>query len=188
MLHLVPWHFYSEIKGEETYCQRFSPYFWSELVPDYNNDGIKTIEERIKFATSQGKQLKSVQYFSPFRPQNLKGTIQLKNVFSQSIATVHSAAELKKVLQEQLDPSQQAIITFSADWCSACRGYRPDFEKLAQTYQGQYLLIWAEGIGGYSRKSRDRNRLATVWRYYTLSDHWVYKYLWAVYGSSRSRS
>lgn len=134
--------------GEKVSCQLFSPFFWSDQVPDADQDGKISIQERFQFAVTQGKSESLLQYFSP-EPISLSG-----NVASRPFRTangkpieVSNGKELKAQLA-RLKPGQVALVDFSADWCVPCKSYQPFFEKLAQNDGGRVLMIHAEGKEG----------------------------------------
>ena len=135
--------------GEDVACQTISRHFWSPKVPDANADGIVSIEERFQYAIAQndGEERTLNQFYNPGLPVSLSGASVKKGDFPEEVVTVHSGKELDAQLAK-LKPGQLALVTFSADWCGPCKRYAKTFDELANTYQGRFLMIRAEGVDG----------------------------------------
>ncbi|MFO1519729.1 MAG: HEAT repeat domain-containing protein [bacterium] len=128
-------------------CDSFAPFFWSDQVPDFNKDGVKTVEERYRYAIQTGKPLSTPQYYSSLKPVAFSGKEEVTPPFKPEVVEAHHGDELEKELQK-LQPGQLALVTFSADWCKPCKDYKPVFDKLAKEYGGRFLMIRAEGVKG----------------------------------------
>ncbi|MDO8528113.1 MAG: thioredoxin family protein, partial [Deltaproteobacteria bacterium] len=125
-------------KNETDSCQEIAPAFWAGNVPDVNGDGVISWQERYAHALAYPV-FHSVPQFVPSEGYRQEGAPP----FSKEVVTV----EDKNALQEQLKkikPGQYAIITFSASWCGACRGYKPVFDRLASEGGGQHLWLRTE--------------------------------------------
>ncbi len=134
--------------GETVSCQTFSPYFWSEKIPDGNGDGKLSLEERYAFALEQGQTASLTQFFSP-QPLSFSGSIEEKPFKTKDglPLEVHNGAELEAQLK-RLKPGQLALVDFGADWCVPCAAYEPTFNALSQQYGGKFLMIRAKRIKG----------------------------------------
>lgn len=136
--------------GQTVPCQTSAPYFFSDDVPDTDGDNIITIEERIAYVREKGQPPTHQLYFNPGRPMSFFG-MEAQGPFEPKVIEVHSGKQLKEQLKK-LKPAQLALVTFSADWCGYCQKYKPFFEHLATQYDGNFLMIRAEGI---NRSERD---------------------------------
>lgn len=132
--------------NEQVCCNKFSPYFWAKNVPDTDHDGVITVQERYVYALAVGKPETLTQYYSPSTAIGFSGMEDRSPSFSPQIQTVKNNSELTQKLR-QIGPGEQALVMFSASWCSVCHGEPMDkFKQLAKNYNGRFLTIIAEGI------------------------------------------
>lgn len=134
--------------GEKVSCQLFSPFFWSDQVPDADKDGKISVQERFQHAVLKGQSESLLQFYSP-EPLSFSGGVAARpfQTADGKPVEVSNGKELKTQLA-RLKPGQVALIAFSADWCVPCKSYQPHFEKIAKQDGGRVLVIHAEGKGG----------------------------------------
>lgn len=134
--------------GEKVSCQLFSPFFWSDQVPDADQDGKISVQERFQHAVLKGQSESLLQFYSP-EPLSFSGGVGARpfKTADGKPVEVASGKELKAQLA-RLKPGQVALVSFSADWCVPCKSYQPHFEKIAKQDGGHVLMIHAEGRGG----------------------------------------
>ncbi|MFH1728191.1 MAG: thioredoxin domain-containing protein [Pseudomonadota bacterium] len=120
---------------ESVCCNNFTPYFWSEDVPDLNNDGLINWQERFAFVIEK----EQVQSFPRFVP-NVGYELNGEDAFSRLVIEVESEADFNSQL-DTLKPGQYAIVTFSATWCGPCKDYAPFFDDLSENSKGQFLFL-----------------------------------------------
>ncbi len=123
---------------ETVACGVFSTAFWSEKAPDANSDGIISWQERYAYTMATGQMpslpqfVPSMGYVQPGRP-----------AFPNAVQEVTTVEELNAKLAT-LRPGQYAILVLSADWCSPCKIFKPEFDRLAQAANGQHLFLRTE--------------------------------------------
>ena len=132
--------------GETVSCQLFTPEFFSDNVPDFNNDGIISMRERYEHAVGR-YDASTALFYSAGLATDLAGHKARKAPFRKETTKVSNKGELAATLRG-LKPGQLALVNFSADWCKACKPYEPVFDKLAEQLNGKYLMIQAKGVGG----------------------------------------
>lgn len=134
--------------GETVSCQTFSPYFWSDSIPDSDGDKKISLQERYDFALNEGKTDSLTQFFSP-QPIGFSGEIALRPFATPNGApiVVNNGAQLDEQLKK-LKPGQLALVDFGADWCVPCEAFRPTFEKISREIDGRFLMIRAQGLAG----------------------------------------
>lgn len=124
-------------KNQSVCCHEFAPRFWSDDVPDTNDDGKISWQERFAYA---------FQKVASSNPQHVvsRGYRQVGDApFPEKVVTVDTVEELGKELK-RLHPGQFAIVTFSADWCGPCKLFAPEFDDMATASGGQHLWIRTE--------------------------------------------
>ncbi len=134
--------------GEKVSCQLFSPFFWSDQVPDADQDGKISVQERFQHAVLKGQSESLLQFYSP-EPLSFSGGVAARpfRTADGKPVEVKNGKELKAQLA-RLKPGQVALVAFSADWCVPCKSYQPHFEKIAHQDGGRVLMIHAEGRDG----------------------------------------
>ncbi|MCC7343706.1 MAG: HEAT repeat domain-containing protein [Deltaproteobacteria bacterium] len=134
--------------GEKVSCQLFSPFFWSDQVPDADQDGKISVQERFQHAVLKGQSESLLQFYSP-EPLSFSGGVAARpfRTADSKPVEVKNGKELKAQLA-RLKPGQVALVAFSADWCVPCKSYQPHFEKIAHQDGGRVLMIHAEGRDG----------------------------------------
>lgn len=134
--------------GEKVSCQLFSPFFWSDQVPDADQDGKISVQERFQHAVLKGQSESLLQFYSP-EPISLSGDVAARP-FKTADGKPMEVADGKglKAQLARLKAGQLALVAFSADWCLPCKKYQPHFEKLAKQDGGRVLMIHAEGRNG----------------------------------------
>lgn len=134
--------------GEKVSCQLFSPFFWSDQVPDEDGDGKISVQERFQYAVLKGQSESLLQFYSP-EPIAFSGPVGARpfKTSDGKPVEVSNGKELKAQLA-RLKPGQVALVAFSADWCVPCKTYQPHFEALAKQDGGRVLMIHAEGKDG----------------------------------------
>ena len=157
--------------GQNVACQTYSPLFLT--APDTNEDGIVTLGERMQYARQQGNLETQLQYYSTEEDSNLIGETASQSPFVPLIAQIRNKSLPKEVsadvgltgnadypvievhsleafewFRKQLKDEQLALVTFSAYWCGPCHEYAPIFEKLAQDYRGQFLMLRVKELEG----------------------------------------
>lgn len=67
---------------------------------------------------------------------------------------IHEVSQLHQLTNylKRLGPKNYALVTVSAPWCPACKGYKSRFKQLAQAYGDNHLFIWI-GNGDESKWS-----------------------------------
>lgn len=133
--------------GEQVSCKQVSPPFWSKEIPDSDKDGVITVGERFSYVMQRYPAMISMAQYYAVSEMSLAGIRPQKKPFATMPLTVHNGKELRARL-EQLEPHQQALVMFSADWCGPCKRYRPAFDRLAKTLEGAFLMTVAEGVDG----------------------------------------
>lgn len=126
-------------KHETVCCGEFAPrMFAPDLeVPDDNKDGVITWQDR--FVYTRGP----VRNSSPRLVASMDYKMEGRASFKAEVVQVQAETDLATQLK-QLRPGQFAVINFSADWCSPCKLFKPQFETLAKGDQGQHLWMWTE--------------------------------------------
>jgi thiol-disulfide isomerase/thioredoxin len=131
--------------GEAVSCHTFSPFFWSPAVPDANQDGTVTLQERFTYALAQKQTLTHPQFYPAEENFGISGRVAAQAPFPAEVVEVHDGASLAEQLK-RLGPGELALVDFSADWCQPCKAYEPKFQQLAREYKGRFLMIRAEGV------------------------------------------
>ncbi len=122
-------------KNDPTCCGMFSPYLWTQNVPDANSDGVISWQERYANAIANGQNLFSQYLTSPgYREEG-------KPPFEAQVQEVSDAAALTAKVS-QLQPGQYAIIMLASPGCHYCELYKPEFERMAGAAGGQFLFLY----------------------------------------------
>ncbi len=137
-------------KGENTQCDSFSPFFWSQLGDiDSDKDGWITIQERFDYALQQNPILISAaQFYSPLKApesRSFSGGVDNTPPFDGQPHDVNNLAEFNTA-RAKLKPSERALVLFTAPHrCGPCREYDSsgEFTRLAKEYGHRTLFLRA---------------------------------------------
>jgi hypothetical protein len=123
--------------GELVSGMQFSQYFWAGDVPDMNNDGVVSFQERYEHAISH------VTLSNPQFVASAGYVLEGAHPFSPGVETIggSDAAETFNHEMAQLRPGQYAVVFFSEEGAPASEEYAVRFSESAERGEGQHLYL-----------------------------------------------